>query len=251
MPGDGWTVDTYEAVLTVDRALLPAFTKAVTDAIWQRLQSVLTRLQREDVQSLVVEGDSAPLPAVPPDWRNQTAEPDPPVVRRLRIGPPTTEFNVALQDFSVLGIRGHRFPDFYDTRRGRLITEFLLDDRPQVATLCHVTLINKDGVLSPRIKLWKKDKTRLQGQRPWRRSGPRGPQIVKALVTPVMSTRTSGRSSASSRAASGWTSPEAACGWLLATKPSWLGSWPTRTARRSSKPSGPLSAVPSRKRTSG
>lgn len=39
MSGDGWTVDTYQAVLTVDRALLPAFTAAVTDAIWQRLES--------------------------------------------------------------------------------------------------------------------------------------------------------------------------------------------------------------------
>ncbi|MGW6271760.1 hypothetical protein [Streptomyces sp. NPDC055060] len=126
----------------------------------------------------MVEGDIAPLPAVPPDWRNQTAEPDPAVIRRLRIGPPTTEFNVVLQDFSDFEIRGHGFPYVY-TRRGRLITEFLLGDRPQVATLCHVILINKDGVLAPRIKL------------------------------------------------------------------------PTRTARRSSKPSGPLTAVPSRKRTSG
>ncbi|MGX1134860.1 hypothetical protein RKD49_007050 [Streptomyces glaucescens] len=183
MPGDGWTVDTYEAVLTVDRALLPAFTKVVTDAIWQRLESVLTRFQRADVQSLVVEGDIAPLPAVPPDWRNQTAEPVPPVVRRLRIGPPTTEFNVALQDFSDLEIRGHGFPYFYDTRRGRLITEFVLDDRPQVATLCHVTLINKGGVLSPRIKLWKKDKTKAARTAAMEAiPGTEAPQIVKALV---------------------------------------------------------------------
>ncbi|WP_409061230.1 hypothetical protein [Streptomyces sp. SYP-A7185] len=70
----------------------------------------------------MVEGDIAPLPAVPPDWRNQTAEPDPAVVRRLRIGPPTTEFNVVLQDFSDFEIRGHGFPYVYDTRRGRLIT---------------------------------------------------------------------------------------------------------------------------------
>lgn len=157
MPGDGWTDDTYEAVLTADRVLLPACTKAVTDAIWQRLEPVLTRLQRQDVQSLVVEGDIGHLPAVPSDWRNQTAEADPPIVRRLRIGPPTTEFDVTRQDFSDLEIRGTGLRYFYDTRGGRLITEFLLDDRPQVATLCHVTLINKDGVLSPRIKLWKRD----------------------------------------------------------------------------------------------
>ena len=183
MPGDGWTDDTYEAVLTADRVLLPAFTKAVTDAIWQRLEPVLTRLQRQDVQSLVVEGDIGHLPAVPPDWRNQTAEADPPIVRRLRIGLLTTEFDVTRQDFSDLEIRGTGFPYFYDTRGGRLITEFLLDDRPQVATLCHVTLINKDGVLSPRIKLWKKDKTKA-GRTPATEAipGTEAPQIVKALV---------------------------------------------------------------------
>ncbi|MER5664966.1 hypothetical protein [Streptomyces mirabilis] len=31
--------------------------------------------------------------------------------------------------------------------------------------------------------------------------------------------------------------------WSATTKPSWLGSWPTRTALRFSKPSGPLSAA--------
>ncbi|MEU9958634.1 Shedu anti-phage system protein SduA domain-containing protein [Streptomyces sp. NPDC050982] len=183
MPGDRWTDDTYEAVLTVDRALLPAFTAAVTDAIWQRLESVLARVQREDVQSLVVEGDIEPLPTVPPDWRNQMAEPDPPIARRLRIGLLNPEFDVTRQDFSDLEIRGTGLPYFYDTRRGRLITEFLLDDRPQVATLCHVTLINKDGVLSPRIKLWKKDKAKA-AKTPATEAipGTEAPQIVKALV---------------------------------------------------------------------
>ncbi|MFD3380977.1 MULTISPECIES: Shedu anti-phage system protein SduA domain-containing protein [unclassified Streptomyces] len=183
MPGDRWTDDTYEAVLTVDRVLLPAFTKAVTDVIWQRLEPVFTRLQRQDVQSLVVEGDPGPLPAVPPDWRNQTAEDDPPIARRLRIGLLTQEFDVTRQDFSDLEIRGHGFPYFYDTRHGRLITEFLLDDRPQVATLCHVTLIKKDGVFSPRIKLWKKDKTKAEKTAAMEAiPGTEAPQIVKALI---------------------------------------------------------------------
>ncbi|MFE0808820.1 Shedu anti-phage system protein SduA domain-containing protein [Streptomyces sp. NPDC058848] len=183
MPGDGWTADTYEAVLTVDRVLLPSFTTAVTDAIWQRLEPVLIRLQRQDVQSLVVEGDLRNLPAVPPDWRNQTAEADPPIVRGLRIGLLTPEFDVMRQDFSDLEIRGTGFPYFYDTGRGRLITEFLLDDRPQVATLCHVTLINKDGVLSPRIKLWKKDKTKAARTAAMEAiPGTEAAQIVKALV---------------------------------------------------------------------
>ncbi|MGQ5608264.1 MULTISPECIES: hypothetical protein [unclassified Streptomyces] len=111
------------------------------------------------------------------------AEPDPPVLRRLRIGPPTTEFNVVLQDFSDPETRGHGFPYVYHTRRGRLITEFLLGDRPQVATLCHVTLINKDGVLSPRIKLWKKDKTKAARTAAMEAiTGTEAPQIVKALV---------------------------------------------------------------------
>ncbi|MEV7438980.1 hypothetical protein ACIQJX_28810 [Streptomyces griseoviridis] len=159
MPGDRWTDNTYEAVLTVDRVLLPAFTKAVTDAIWQWLEPVLTRLRRQDVQSLVVEGDIGHVPVVPPDWRNQTAGDDPPEARRLHIGLLPQEFDVTRQDFLDLEIPGTGFPYFYDIRGGRLITEFLLDDRPQVATLCHVKLINKDGVLSSRIKLWKKDKT--------------------------------------------------------------------------------------------
>lgn len=183
MPGDGWTVATYEAVLTVPSVLWPAFTEAVRAAVWQRLEAVLTRLQREDVQSLVVEGDMGPLPAVSPDWRNQTAEPDLPVLRRLRIGLPSAEFDVTAHDFSDLEIRGEGLPYFYDTRRNCLITEFLLDDRPQVATLCHVTLINKDGVLSPRIKLWKKDKTKAARTAVMETlPGTETPQIVKAFV---------------------------------------------------------------------
>ncbi|MGW0648769.1 Shedu anti-phage system protein SduA domain-containing protein [Streptomyces umbrinus] len=185
MPGDAWTAATYEAVLTVDRMLLPEFTEAVTDAIWQRLRSVLTRLQREDVQSLVVDGDIGLLLTVPPDWRNQTAEPelDPSGARRFRIDFPLTEFDVGRQDFADLEIRGRGFSYFYDTRTDRMITDFLLDDRPLVATLCNVTLINRDGALSPRIKLWKKDKTKAARTVAMEAiPGTESTQIIKALV---------------------------------------------------------------------
>ncbi|MFM9539868.1 Shedu anti-phage system protein SduA domain-containing protein [Streptomyces turgidiscabies] len=185
MPGDGWTDATYEAVLTAPSVLLPAFTETVINAVWQRLGAVLTRLQRADVRSLVVEGDLGPLPAVSPDWRSQTAEPDLPVLRGFRIGLPTTEFDVTAQDFSDLEIRDQDqgLPYFYDTRGSRLITDFLLDDRQRVATLCNVTLINKDGVLSPRIKLWKKDKSKAAKTAATEAiPGTEAPQIVKALV---------------------------------------------------------------------
>ncbi|MEU7317292.1 Shedu anti-phage system protein SduA domain-containing protein [Streptomyces sp. NPDC007083] len=183
MPSDGWTVNTYEAVLTVEPEFLPAFTKAVTEAIWQRLQSVLTWLQREDVQSLVVEGAIGPLSGVPVDWRNQTEVPDAAVVRRLRIDFSSTEFDVTRYDLADLEIRGDGFAYFYNTRTGRMVTDFLLDNRPRVATLCNVTLINKDGSLSPRVKLWKKDKTKAakaaaMGVIP----GTESTQVIKALV---------------------------------------------------------------------
>ncbi|MFE3197854.1 Shedu anti-phage system protein SduA domain-containing protein [Embleya sp. NPDC059237] len=183
MPDDNWTAATYEAVLTVPPALLPAFTQTVISAVWQRLRTVLARLRREDVRALVVEGDVTPPPAVPPDWRRQAAELDLPVVLRFGVGLPNTEFDVTVQDFSDLEIRGQGLPYFYDTRRARLITDFLLDDRPKVATLCHVTLIHKDGVFSPRIKLWKKDKTKaLRTAAMEAIPDTEAPQIVKALV---------------------------------------------------------------------
>ncbi|TXL87236.1 Shedu anti-phage system protein SduA domain-containing protein [Streptomyces sp. IB2014 016-6] len=187
MPGDGWTTDKYEAVLTVNRALLPEFTPSVTDLIWQRLRPVLTRLQREDVQSLVMEGNTGSLPDVPQDWRNQAEEPSTPLGRGLRVAFLSNEFDVSERDFSDLEIRlsgnARSFAYFYDTRAHRVITDFLLGDRPRVATLCNVTLINKDGTLSPRIKLWKKDKAKAEKTAAMEAiPGTEATQIVKALV---------------------------------------------------------------------
>lgn len=81
MPNDNWTDATYEAVLTVDRALVPEFTSAITEAIWQRLRAVLKPLERLDVQSLVVEAALRPLPEITQDLavsRKQSDQPGSP-----------------------------------------------------------------------------------------------------------------------------------------------------------------------------
>ncbi|MFG3532773.1 Shedu anti-phage system protein SduA domain-containing protein [Streptomyces sp. NPDC047917] len=162
IPGDGLTADTYEAVLTVERELLPTCTPGAKEVIWRTLQSVLIQLGRHDVQDLVVEGDTRPLPNIPPDWRTQAAAPATPTLRGLRLPFTTTEFDVTRRDFTDLEIRGSQdsggFHYLYDTRARRMITDFVLDDRPQVATLCSVTIIKKGDHFTPRIKLWKKDK---------------------------------------------------------------------------------------------
>lgn len=162
IPGDNWTDATYEAVLTVERELLPTCTSEVKEVVWRTLQSVLIQLRRIDVQELVVEGDIRPLPNIPPDWRTQAAAPATPTVRGLRLSFSTTEFDVTRRDFTDLEIRGSQdnsgFHYLYDTRASRMVTDFVLDDRPQVATLCSVTIIKKGDTFTPRIKFWKKDK---------------------------------------------------------------------------------------------
>lgn len=162
MPGDGWTADTYEAVLTVERELQPTCAPETKEAIWRTLETLLSQLGRTDVQGLVVEGDTRPLPHIPPDWRAQAIAPATPIVRGLRLPFTTTEFDVTRGDFAGLEIRASHdssgFHYLYDTRARRMITDFVLDDRPQVATLCSVTIIRKGSTFTPRIKLWKKDK---------------------------------------------------------------------------------------------
>ncbi|MFF4819990.1 Shedu anti-phage system protein SduA domain-containing protein [Kitasatospora sp. NPDC001309] len=186
MPGDNWTASASEAVLTVDRPLLPAFTPAVADAIWQRLGPVLARLGRDDVQSLVVEGDVGPMPYIPHDWRGRAVTPASPVIRGAHISFASTDFDVVRQDFSDLEIRsaadgGFRY--LYDTRANRPVTDFVLDDRPQVATLCNVTIIRKGDTYSPRIKLWKKDKSKAEKAAAMEViPGTESTQLIKAVV---------------------------------------------------------------------
>lgn len=77
-----------------------------------------------------------------------------------------SQFNVETGDFSHLEIRAHdeRFHYFFDPQANRLIKNFVLRDGPKVDTLCNVVLIRgEDGTYSPRIKVWKKDKTAAGG----------------------------------------------------------------------------------------
>lgn len=79
-----------------------------------------------------------------------------------------SEFNMEKDDFSTLEIRDSGQPSgfhyFFDTKQNKLITDFILEDRQRVITLCRITLIKKDEGYSPRIRLWKKDKTK--GKKP-------------------------------------------------------------------------------------
>lgn len=187
IPGDGWTADTYEAVLTVERETLPAYTAETKEVIWRTLETVLSHLGRIDVQALVVVGDTRPLPNIPPDWKTQAIAPATPILRGLRLPFLTTEFDVTRRDFADLEIRGSQegggLHHLYDIRARRMITDFVLDDRPQVATLCNVTIIKKGDSFTPRIKLWKKDKKKA-GETPVSQMIPDtgATRAIKALV---------------------------------------------------------------------
>lgn len=73
-----------------------------------------------------------------------------------------TEFDATASDFTRLEIRdAEKQPNlryFYDPQDRRLIKDFMIHDGARVRTLVNVTLIEKDGVLEPRIRLWKRAK---------------------------------------------------------------------------------------------
>jgi antiviral defense system Shedu protein SduA len=64
-----------------------------------------------------------------------------------------------------------------------LVTDFILHDGQRVATICTVTVIAKDGKYTPRLKFWKKDKTK-DGNQPVLTELPddEATRTVKALV---------------------------------------------------------------------
>lgn len=71
------------------------------------------------------------------------------------------EFIVECGDFSTLQINpieGQRYHYFTDSSTGRLIKDFVLRDGRFVRTLMEVTLVEKDGIFSPRVRLWKRKK---------------------------------------------------------------------------------------------
>jgi Domain of unknown function (DUF4263) len=71
------------------------------------------------------------------------------------------EFDVATGDFSNLVVQGAEgFHFFYDSSEKRLIKSFLVREGPRVDTMCDVILAGNDDALTPRLRLWKKDKTK-------------------------------------------------------------------------------------------
>lgn len=71
------------------------------------------------------------------------------------------EFDVATGDFGNLVVQAaERFHFFYDSAEKRLIKSFLVREGPQVDTMCDVILAGKDDAFTPRLRLWKKDKTK-------------------------------------------------------------------------------------------
>lgn len=93
------------------------------------------------------------------------------------------EFIVEGGDFSQLEIRPSgtsALHYFYDKRGSRLVTDFVLHDGQRVATICTVTLIYKDGAYAPRLKFWKKDKTK---------TGPAGQTVLRDGIPAIVDTR--------------------------------------------------------------
>ncbi len=92
-------------------------------------------------------------------------------------------WDVSQGDLRTLEIRPgtDTFHYFYDPIEGRLIKDFLLDDRPRVSLHCEVRLIDHGGKYSPRVRLWKRDKS-TKAIRLWETGGVAGSHIVKALV---------------------------------------------------------------------
>lgn len=71
------------------------------------------------------------------------------------------EFDVATGDFGNLVVQpAEGFHYFYDSADIRLIKSFVLREGPQVDTMCDVVLAGKDDAFTPRLRLWKKDKTK-------------------------------------------------------------------------------------------
>jgi Shedu protein SduA, C-terminal len=78
----------------------------------------------------------------------------------------STEFDVATEDLSHLEIRGTEkgLHYFYDRERAKgraLVKDFILEDKPRTATVVTVTLVKKPEGCSPRLRFWKKDKTKV------------------------------------------------------------------------------------------
>jgi hypothetical protein len=71
-----------------------------------------------------------------------------------------TEFDLTTDDLGQLVIRPSKgFHYFFDDVDNRLITDFVLLRRPRVDTMCKVVLAGSTDQYTPRLRIWKKDKT--------------------------------------------------------------------------------------------
>lgn len=72
-----------------------------------------------------------------------------------------SEFDVATGDFGTLVVQAAEgFHFFYDSAEKHLIKSFVVREGPQVDTMCDVILAGKDNAFTPRLRMWKKDKTK-------------------------------------------------------------------------------------------
>lgn len=90
--------------------------------------------------------------------------------------------DMANQSLDGLEIRpgGDSFYYFYDTVNRRLVKDSRLDDKPRVALYCGVQLIAQGDKYSPRMRLWKRDKSKRAVQDYDAGSIRRG-HVIKAL----------------------------------------------------------------------
>ncbi|MGK8558251.1 Shedu immune nuclease family protein [Nocardia gipuzkoensis] len=86
-------------------------------------------------------------------------------VNTLRWASAAREFDVATGDFSQLQVRpptrnNPSYLAFLNKATGLRVTDFVLHEGEKVSTICTVTLIHNDGEFTPRLKFWKKDKSK-------------------------------------------------------------------------------------------
>lgn len=94
-----------------------------------------------------------------------------------------TTLDMSKQDLSGLEIRAgtDRLHYFYDVKNRRLIKDFLLEDRERVALYCGVRLIASGPKFSPRIRLWKRDKSK-RAVAEIEKGSTAGSHLIKAFV---------------------------------------------------------------------
>jgi Domain of unknown function (DUF4263) len=67
-------------------------------------------------------------------------------------------------DLEIRPTTDGRFYYFYDTGSRRLIKAFVLLSRPRVETLCDIVLTKKGNFFTPRLTIWKRDKSKIKSK---------------------------------------------------------------------------------------